>query len=98
MLTEPQFIFVICTCKPLHHSRQGRLLVWSALPVIALTLGLPYLPFGALRGLVPLPGAVPAAVLGSTLLYIAAAEFTNRVLTAVPPGLSPALSGSDAVA
>jgi len=78
LLTELLIVFVIRTYKPLHRSRPGSLLVWSTLPIVVLTLALPYLPHGALFGLMPLPGTVLAAVLGITLLYLAATEYAKR--------------------
>jgi Mg2+-importing ATPase len=78
LITELCIVFVIRTYRPLHRSRPGRLLVWSTLPIAALTLVLPYTPAGALFDLEPLPGAVLAAVLAISLLYIVVSEYTKR--------------------
>jgi Mg2+-importing ATPase len=78
LITELLIVFVIRTYKPLHQSRPGRTLVWSTLPVLAVTIALPYIPLGALFGLVPLPGTVLAVVLGISLLYIATSEYTKH--------------------
>jgi len=78
LVTELFIVFVIRTYRPLHRSRPGRLLVWSTLPVAALTLILPYIPPGALFGLKPLPAGVLTAVLVISLAYFLASELTKR--------------------
>jgi len=74
LLTEILIIFVVRTWKPCWRSRPGRLLLGTALAVIAATLALPYSPLAPWFGLVPLPPAVLLALLGISLLYAGASE------------------------
>ena len=47
--------------------------------VIAVTLVLPYLPFSAIFGFVPLPAPLMLAMIGLTLGYVVAAEMAKRL-------------------
>lgn len=46
--------------------------------VIAFTIALPYLPFSALRGFVPLPAPLMLAMIGMTLAYVIAVEVAKH--------------------
>lgn len=78
LLTELLVVFVIRTHKPIWQSRAGRLLSWSTLAVLVLTFLLPYLPFAAPFGLVPLPFTVIVAILVIALAYLGVLEAMKR--------------------
>jgi P-type Mg2+ transporter len=78
LLTELVIALVVRTRGPFWRSRPGNLLIASTALVIAITLILPYLPFSALFGFVPLPAALMFAMLGLTLAYVAAAEMAKK--------------------
>ncbi len=91
LLTELLIMLVVRTHKPFYHSRPGRLLLWTTLAVMAVTLLLPYLPIAAPFAFVPLPASVMAVVLLVTALYIATSEavkrlFYRRLREQVSPG------------
>jgi Mg2+-importing ATPase len=46
--------------------------------MIALAFAIPYLPFADLFGLVPVPGALLATIVGITVCYVAATEAQKR--------------------
>ena len=50
------------------------MLLWSTLALIALTFAIPYLPFIAVFGFVPLPGVLLVTVAAITALYVVATE------------------------
>src|SRR5262245_17737015 len=74
LLTELAIALVVRTRRPFYRSRPGAVLLWSTWLLVALTVGLPYLPGAGVFGFVPLPGTLLAAVLIITIAYIAAAE------------------------
>ena len=78
LLTELVIALVVRTRGPFWRSRPGRLLLGSTAIVIALTLALPYLPFADIFGLVSLPASLMIAMIGLTLAYVVAAEFTKK--------------------
>lgn len=79
VLTELLIMLVIRTQKPFFQSRPGRYLALATLVVAAITLLLPYSPFGALLSLTALPPALLALICGITLLYILASELAKRL-------------------
>src|SRR4029078_4603715 len=58
LLTELVIALVVRTRRPFFRSRPGRVLLWSTVALVALTLAIPYLPFTGVFGFVPLPGLV----------------------------------------
>lgn len=74
LLTELVIALVVRTERPAFKSRPGRLLLLSTIALSALTIALPYIPGVELLGFVPLPAAVMAAMLGTTMLYVLTAE------------------------
>ena len=78
LLTELVIALVVRTRGPFWHSRPGNLLLGSTAIVIAVTLTLPYLPFSALFGFVPLPAPLMLAMIGLTLGYVMAAEVAKK--------------------
>jgi Mg2+-importing ATPase len=78
LLTELTVALIIRTRRPFHRSRPGGLLLATTAILAVLTLALPYLPFTDLLGFVPLPPTMLAAVVGITLLYVAATEVQKK--------------------
>ena len=78
LLTELVIALVIRTRRPFYRSRPGNLLLGSTLLLIPITLAIPYLPYASVLGFVPLPGALTAALLAITAMYIVATEVLKR--------------------
>ena len=78
LLTELVIALVVRTRRPFYRSRPGRVLLWSTVALIALTVAIPYLPFIGVFGFVPLPGMLLVTVIAITALYVAATELTKR--------------------
>jgi Mg2+-importing ATPase len=79
LLTELFILFIIRTYKPFYQSRPGRLLMWTTLAVVLLTIVLPYLPIiGLTFGLVPLPMPVLMVILLISVFYVVVSELTKR--------------------
>jgi Mg2+-importing ATPase len=77
LLTELVIALVVRTRRRFYRSRPGRVLLYSTLALIALTLALPYLPFVRILGFVPLPASVVVALAVITVAYVIAAEGTK---------------------
>ena len=77
LLTELVIALVVRTRRPFFRSRPGRVLLWSTVALVALTLAIPYLPFIGVFGFVPLPGMVLITVMAITALYVGATEMTK---------------------
>jgi Mg2+-importing ATPase len=82
LMTELVITFVIRTQRPFYRSRPGRLLLWTTLAVMAVTLLLPYLPLAGYFEFTPLAAPVMAIVLLITLLYAGATEVAKHVFHA----------------
>jgi P-type Mg2+ transporter len=78
LLTELLVLLVLRTYKPFWRSRPGRGLWQATLVMIGITLLLPYLPFAGLFDFEPLPGAILAAVVLISVLYVAVTEWVKR--------------------
>ena len=78
LLTELVIALVVRTRRPFYRSRPGNLLLGSTLAVIALALVLPYLPFSAVFGFVPLPAPLVLALIGLTLAYVFVVEVAKK--------------------
>ena len=78
LLTELVIALVVRTRRPFFRSRPGRLLLWSTVALIALTVAIPYLPFIGVFGFVPLPGMLLITVVAITALYVVATELTKQ--------------------
>jgi Mg2+-importing ATPase len=78
LLTELVIALVVRTRRPFFRSRPGRLLLWSTMSLLALTLAMPYLPLIGVFGFVPLPGVLLVTVAAITTLYVVATEITKR--------------------
>jgi Mg2+-importing ATPase len=78
LLTELAVVLVMRTRRPFFRSRPGPLLLATTFALIPLALAIPYLPFAAALGFVPLPGAVVAVIVVITVLYVGATELQKR--------------------
>jgi Mg2+-importing ATPase len=78
LLTELLVLLVLRTYKPFWRSRPGRGLWQATVAMIGMTLLLPYLPFAGLFDFEPLPGAILAAVILISVLYVAVTELVKR--------------------
>lgn len=74
ILTELFILFIIRTHRNFFKSRPGRYLFLLSLLGLILTLALPYLPFAAAFGLIPLPGISILILLGIVTAYIVTAD------------------------
>ena len=63
-------------------SRPSTLLLASTLAMVGVTFLLPYLPFHALFGFVPLPAPLMLAMVGLTALYVAVTEAAKKMFYA----------------
>jgi Mg2+-importing ATPase len=79
LLTELVIALVVRTRRPFYRSRPGRLLLLSTIVVVMITMVIPYLPFQALFGFVPLPASMMLAMIGLTFGYVIAAEVAKRL-------------------
>jgi Mg2+-importing ATPase len=78
LLTELVVALVVRTRRPFFRSRPGRLLLWSTVALVALTIAIPYLPFIGVFGFVPLPATLLVTVTAVTALYVAATEVMKK--------------------
>jgi len=78
LLTELVIALVVRTRRPFFRSRPGGLLLWSTVIFIVVAIVLPYLPFSAVFGFIPLPAPLILTVLGLTGLYVLAVEAAKR--------------------
>lgn len=78
LLTELVIALVVRTRRLCFRSRPGKLLLWSTLAIIAITLVLPYLPFHALLGFVPLPAGLMLMLISLTLMYVVVVEVAKK--------------------
>ena len=89
--TELLVLFVLRTKRPFWRSRPSRLLVWSSLGILAVTLLILYTGLGSILGLEPLSPAILGALAAVTLGYCVATELAKRVF------YRSRLAGSDEV-
>jgi Mg2+-importing ATPase len=66
------------TRRPFFRSRPGSVLLRSTVGLVALTIGIPYLPFIAVFGFAPLPGTLLITVIAITALYVGATELLKQ--------------------
>lgn len=74
ILTELMILFIIRTHKNFTRSKPGKYLLIFGIVALALTLGLPYLPFAYEFGLAPLPLVNLGAILAIVVAYIITAD------------------------
>ena len=75
VLTELFILFIIRTRKNFFKSKPGKYLFLLSVLGLILTIALPYMPFAAAFGLVPLPLMNFAAMIVIVLLYILTADW-----------------------
>jgi Mg2+-importing ATPase len=78
LLTELVIALVVRTRHLFFRSRPGTLLLVSSLVFIGITLLIPYLPFIAVFGFIPLPVPLMLAMVGLTALYVLATELAKK--------------------
>jgi P-type Mg2+ transporter len=76
-MTELFIVLVIRTGRPFFRSRPGTLLLAATLVVAGTTIFLPYTPFGALFGFVPLPPPFVLLLLAITGGYLVVSELAK---------------------
>ncbi len=77
LLTQLMIVLVVRTRRPLYKSRPGTLLLSLTLLLALITPAIPYLPFVAALGFVPLPLPLLATLIAITVTYVVAAELTK---------------------
>ncbi|MGQ9555485.1 MAG: magnesium-translocating P-type ATPase [Anaerolineae bacterium] len=82
VITELLILLVVRTRRPFFKSKPGKYLWLAALAVAVVTVLLPYLPLNWLLGLTPLPAPLLLALVGITILYVAASEIVKRAFFA----------------
>jgi Mg2+-importing ATPase len=74
LLTELVIALVVRTRRPFFRSRPGAVLLTSTMILIPIAFAIPYAPYAAVFGFVPLPAALVVVIAGITVLYVAATE------------------------
>lgn len=78
LFTELAVMLIMRTRRPFYRSRAAPLLLGLTVLVAALTMVMPYLgPVSRWFGFVPMPAEVLAALIGITVLYVAATEWAK---------------------
>ncbi|MBE1711426.1 magnesium-translocating P-type ATPase [Mesorhizobium japonicum] len=78
LLTELAIVLIVRTHRVFWASRPSPLLAWLTLAVGIIAIMIPYLPFAAWFGFVPLPLPVLAGLVAITALYLLTSEATKR--------------------
>ncbi|TGQ29083.1 magnesium-translocating P-type ATPase [Mesorhizobium sp. M00.F.Ca.ET.216.01.1.1] len=78
LLTELAIVLIVRTHKAFWASRPSRLLAWLTLGVGAIAIVVPYAPFAAWFGFVPLPLSVLGGLIAITGFYLIVSEATKR--------------------
>lgn len=78
LLTELAIVLIVRTHKAFWTSRPSPLLAWLTLAVAVVAIVIPYVPFAAYFGFVPLPLPVLVGLVAITALYLLASEVTKR--------------------
>jgi Mg2+-importing ATPase len=74
LLTELVIALVVRTRRRFYQSRPGAVLLWSTAALAAVTYAMPFLPFVAILGFVPLSLPLLATISAITFLYVVATE------------------------
>lgn len=82
LLTELFVALVVRTRRLSFRSKPGRYLLITTVVVAVVAFIIPYLPFSGFLAFVPMPPWLMAALLGITLVYVAAVEVTKRAFYA----------------
>ncbi len=94
LLTELAVALVVRTRRPFYRSRPGNWLLITTVAVMAVALVLPYLPFSAIFGFVPLPASLMLGMIGLTVAYVSAVEVAKKSFYARTHRESMQTSGS----
>lgn len=78
LLTELVIALVVRTRRVFFRSKPGKLLLVSTLIIIGIALALPYLPFNALFGFIPLPAPLLLTIIGFTIAYVLVVEIAKK--------------------
>jgi Mg2+-importing ATPase len=78
LLTELVVALVMRTQRPFFQSQPGRVLLISTVVLIPVAFAIPYAPFAAVLGFVPLPGTLLGVIALITVLYVAATEVQKK--------------------
>jgi Mg2+-importing ATPase len=78
LLTELVIALVVRTRRPFYRSRPGKVLFYSTLLLIGFTFLIPFLPFSAYLGFVPLPAAILLTLVTLTIFYVIVTEAMKR--------------------
>ena len=79
MATQVLIIFVIRSTRSAWRDRPSALLALSSVAVVAVAVALPYLPWAAFFGFVPMPASVLGVVTALTLAYLVVTELAKRL-------------------
>ena len=78
LLTELVVAIVMRKQRPFYRSRPGSVLLGSTLTLIAIALVVPYVPFMAVFGFVPVPAGVLVTIATIAVAYVGATELQKR--------------------
>jgi Mg2+-importing ATPase len=78
--TQTLVVFVLRTRKsPFYKSKPGKYLLFSSLAVVAIALGLPYVPFSSVFGFSPPPATFYVALAGIIAAYLLLTEVVKKL-------------------
>ena len=80
VLSELMILWVLRTRQPFYRSRPANGLMLTTLCCLALTIALPFLPWGSTIGVYNIPLSLLATMLGIVILYVISAEWLKRIL------------------
>ncbi len=78
LLTELCVALLVRSRRPFFKSRPGRVLLWTTLALVPLTVAIPYLPYASVLGFVPMPPLLVLTLAGITVAYMLAVEVLKR--------------------
>jgi P-type Mg2+ transporter len=78
LMTQLAIVLIVRTHKAFWASRPSPVLAWLTLAVAVVALVIPYMPFAARFGFVPLPLSVLVGLIAITAFYLLASEVTKR--------------------
>jgi Mg2+-importing ATPase len=78
LLTELVIAVVVRTQRPFFRSRPGKALLATTMVLVVVACAIPYAPFADAFGFVPLPLPLLLALIGMTMLYVAATELQKK--------------------
>jgi P-type Mg2+ transporter len=78
LLTELLVALVVRTRRPFFRSRPGPILLWTTSVLVVVAMAIPFLPYAARIGFVPMSGPLLTSLAVITLGYVAATELVKR--------------------